>query len=294
MGVQDLAARAYWMAATADGGYSQPNRLDVRRTRGVWTPGFTFEGDCSSLVLEAAYQAGLPIGAATYTGDMREALEAVGWSVIPYAATGGNADNLYTGDVLLSEAASGGVGHTGVYVGDERIAEAWIDGQGDIGGSAWGDGPGDDTGGETRVIGFYAHPYTARGLWTHVLRPPATTSDTSADSGAVTAAADTPTPKGTQMLGITYTATEYGGVTAYVLLTEAAGAYALDRVQAQVYNQILPQGFVEVPEHHANMLIRECWERFNMVTSGVASGVRVDIDEATARVLAAVKEGANK
>ena len=294
MGVQDLAARAYWMAATADGGYSQPNRLDVRRTRGVWTPGFTFEGDCSSLVLEAAYQAGLPIGAATYTGDMREALEAVGWSVIPYAATGGNADNLYTGDVLLSEAASGGVGHTGVYVGDERIAEAWIDGQGDIGGSAWGDGPGDDTGGETRVIGFYAHPYTARGLWTHVLRPPATTSDTSADSGAAPAAADTPTPKGTQMLGITYTANEYGGVTAYVLLTESAGAYALDRVQAQVYNQILPQGFVEVPEHHANLLIRESWERFNMVASGVASGVRVDIDEATARVLAAVKEGAAK
>ena len=289
MGVQDLAARAYWMAATADGGYSQPNRLDVRRTRGVWTPGFTFEGDCSSLVLEAAYQAGLPIGAATYTGDMREALEAVGWSVIPYAATGGNADNLYTGDVLLSEAASGGVGHTGVYVGDERIAEAWIDGQGDIGGSAWGDGPGDDTGGETRVVGFYAHPYTARGLWTHVLRPPATTSDTSADSGAAPAAADTTTPKGThQMLGITYTANAYGGVTAYVILTESAGAYALDRVQAQVYNQVLPQGFVEVPEHHANMLIRECWERFNTVAAAVASGVRVDIDEATQRVLAAV------
>lgn len=96
------------------------------------------------------------------------------------------------------------------------------------------------------------------------------------------------------MLGITYTANEYGGVTAYVLLTESAGAYALDRVQAQVYNGVLPQGFVEVPEHHANMLIRECWERFNTVASGVASGVRVDIDEATARVLAAVKEGADK
>ena len=293
MGVQELAARAYWMAATADGGYSQPNRYDVRRTRGVWTPGFTFEADCSSLVMEAAHQAGYDTGGATYTGDMRACMASAGWSVIPYAATGGNADNLYTGDVLLSEAASGGVGHTGVYVGDERIAEAWIDGRGDIMGSADGDGPGDDTGGETRVIGFYAHPYTARGLWTHVLRPPAATSDTSADSGA-TAGADTTTPKGQTMLGITYTANEYGGVTAYVLLTEGAGAYALDRVQAQVYNSILPNGFTEVPEHHANMLIRECWERFNTVASGVASGVRVDIDEATARVLAAVKEGADK
>lgn len=294
MGVQDLAARAYWMAATADGGYSQPNRLDVRRTRGVWTPGFTFEGDCSSLVLEAAYQAGLPIGAATYTGDMREALEAVGWSVIPYAATGGNADNLYTGDVLLSEAASGGVGHTGVYVGGERIAEAWIDGQGDIGGSAWGDGPGDDTGGETRVVGFYAHPYTARGLWTHVLRPPAATSDTSADSGA-TPGADTTTPKGNaRMFGITYTANAYGGITAYVLIHESAGADALDRVQAQVYNQVLPNGFIEVPEHHAEMLIREAWERHNRIANAVAANTRVDIDEATARVLAAVKEGGNK
>ena len=294
MGVQDLAARAYWMAATADGGYSQPNRLDVRRTRGVWTPGFTFEADCSSLAIEAANQAGYDTGGATYTGDMRACMASAGWSVIPYAATGGNADNRDTGDVLLSVAASGGVGHTGVFVGDERIAEAWIDGRGDIMGSAGGDGPGDDTGGETRVIGFYAHPYTARGLWTHVLRPPATTSDTSADSGA-TPGADTTTPKGNaRMFGITYTANAYGGITAYVLLTESAGADALDRVQAQVYNSILPNGFTEVPEHHAEMLIREAWERHNRIANAVAATTRVDINEATARVLNAVKEGADK
>ena len=154
-------------------------------------------------------------------------------------------------------------------------------------GSADGDGPGDDTGGETRTVPFYSHPYTVRGLWTHVLRPPAL-------DAATADAEPTPTPKGTQMLGITYTANEYGGVTAYVLLTEAAGAYALDRVQAQVYNQVLPQGFVEVPEHHAKMLVRESWERFNGVANAVAANTRVDIDAATARVLAAVKEGAEK
>ena len=283
---ETLCAWARYATTSANIGYSQPNRRTIFNLTDM-VPGAVAEADCSSLALWAALRAGLPTGDASYTGDMRHALEAVGWAAIPYAATGGDADNLYPGDLLLSEATSGGVGHVAVNLGDGTVAEAWIDGRGDIMGSAEGDGPGDDTGGETHVIGFYAHPYTARGLWTHVLRPPAL-------DAADQAAEPTPTPKGTQMLGITYTANEYGGVTAHVLLTESAGAYALDRVQAQVYNQVLPQGFVEVPEHHANMLIRECWERFNMVASGVASGVRVDIDEATARVLAAVKEGANK
>ena len=289
---QVFAARLYYLVGPAPptgahGGYSQPHRYDVRRTRGVTAPGFVFECDCSSLTLEACIQAGVPVGAATYTGDMRGELAAAGWAVIPYAAVGADPDNLCTGDLALSEAATGGVGHVAGVIGPDLLAEAWIDGHGDIMGSADGDGPGDDTGGETRAIAFSSHPYTVRGLWTHILRPPAL-------DAADQAAEPTPTKKGQTMLGITYTANEYGGVTAYVLLTESAGAYALDRVQAQVYNGVLPQGFVEVPEHHANMLIRECWERFNMVASGVASGVRVDIDEATARVLAAVKEGAAK
>ncbi|EJF35833.1 hypothetical protein HMPREF1317_0287 [Schaalia georgiae F0490] len=283
---ETLCTWARYATTSANIGYSQPNRRAIFNLTEM-IPGAVAEADCSSLALWAALRAGLPTGNASYTGDMRHALEAVGWAVIPYAMTGGDADNLYPGDLLLSEAASGGVGHVAVNLSDGTVAEAWIDGQGDIMGSAGGDGPGDDTGGETRVIGFYSHPYTISGAWTHVLRPPAI-------DAADASAEPTPTPKGQTMLGITYTANEYGGVTAYVLLTESAGAYALDRVQAQVYNQVLPQGFVEVPEHHANMLIRECWERFNMVTSGVASGVRVDIDEATARVLAAVKEGANK
>lgn len=283
---ETLCTWARYATTSANIGYSQPNRWTIFNLTEM-IPGAVAEADCSSLALWAALRAGLPTGDASYTGDMREALTAVGWAAIPYAATGGAADNLYPGDLLLSEAASGGVGHVAVNLGDGEVAEAWIDSSGDIGGSAWGDGPGDDTGGETRVVPFYSHPYTVRGLWTHILRPPAL-------DAADAAAEPTPTPKGIQMLGITYTANEYGGITAYVLLTESAGAYALDRVQAQVYNGVLPQGFVEVPEHHANLLIRECWERFNMVASGVASGVRVDIDEATARVLAAVKEGANK
>ena len=283
----DLARRAYWMCADADIGYSQPNRLDIARTRGIESPGFQAEADCSSLAIEAARQAGIPTGSASYTGDMRAGLEAAGWAVIPYALTGGNADNLYTGDLVLSEAASGGVGHVAVYIGGDRLAEAWIDSTGDIGGSAWGDGPGDDNNGETRVISFYAHPYTVGGRWTHVLRPPASDTTTTAAP-----AATTPTQrKDTTMFGITYFSTRYG-MTGYALITEAAGAYALDRVGAQVYNDVLPGGFTEVPEHHADMLIREAWERFNRVTAAPAAATRVDIDAATASILDAVKDGA--
>lgn len=280
--VNVFTARLAWMMVQADGGYSQPHRLDVRRTRGVWESGFQFEGDCSSCVLEAAYQAGLPTGSASYTGDMREALEAVGWAVIPYAATGGDLDNLADGDVLLSEAASGGVGHTGGLIPGGLVAEAWIDGHGDIMGSADGDGPGDDTGGETRVVPFYSHPYTVRGLWTHVLRPPVL--DT-ADAGAE----PTPTTKGLHtMFGISYT-TPWGS-TAYVLITETAGADALDNVMAQVYNDILPGGFTHVPAHHADALVHDSWVRHNRV----ANRVGVEVRDQVAAVISAANANAKE
>lgn len=288
MSVQEFARRLYWMCAEADGGYSQPNRLDVQRTRGVPGGYFTFEADCSSLVIEAAKQAGYPTGAATFTGDMRDAFEAAGWTVIPYGATAGLAANLYTGDVILSEAASGGVGHVAAYIGDNRVAEAWIDGRGDIMGSAEGDGEGDDTGGETRVVPFSSHPYTLAGSWTHVLRPPAFTPP--ADPGATTA---TPTtPKGNpRMFAVSYNSIY--GIKGYALITETAGAYALDRVGAQVYNDVVPM--IEVPTHHAEMLIREAWERHNRVAATAAAETRVDIDQATAQVLAAIsKDGGDK
>lgn len=289
MTVQEFARRLYWMCAEADGGYSQPNRLDVQRTRGVPGGFFTFEADCSSLVIEAAKQAGYPTGGATYTGDMRASFEAAGWTVIPYAATAGLAANLYTGDVILSEAASGGVGHVAAYIGDNRVAEAWIDGRGDIMGSAEGDGEGDDTGGETRVVPFSSHPYTLAGSWTHVLRPPAFTPP----AGADTATTATPTtPKGTnRMFTISYNSVY--GIKGYALITETAGAYALERVGAQVYNDVLPM--TEVPAHHAEMLIREAWERHNRVAGAAAAETRVDIDQATAQVLAAIsKDGGDK
>ena len=83
------------------------------------------------------------------------------------------------------------------------------------------------------------------------------------------------------------------GIKGYALVTESAGAYALDRVGAQVYNDVLPM--TEVPAHHAEMLIREAWERHNRVAATGAAETRVDIDEATAKVLAAIgKDGGDK
>ena len=278
----DLARRAYWMCAEADIGYSQPNRLDIARTRGVDSPGFQAEADCSSLAIEAARQAGIPTGSASYTGDMRAGLEAAGWAVIPYALTGGSADNLFTGDLVLSEGASGGVGHVAVYIGDDRLAEAWIDSTGDIGGSSWGDGPGDDNAGETRIVSFYSHPYTVAGRWTHILRPPAV-----ATSNPTTPATPTQTiKKGTRMFTIEYPSVY--GITGYALITEIAGAFALDRVGAQVYNDVLP--ITSVPAHHAEMMIREAWERHNAVAAFTAGTTRVDIDAATAKILNAVNK----
>lgn len=290
-------ALASWMtyyASSANVGYSQPNRQSINAlTEPV--PGAVAEADCSSSTLAAARRAGLPTGAATYTGDMRAGLEAVGWSVIPYAATGGDADNLYPGDLLLSEAASGGVGHVAAYTGNDTVAELWIDGHGDIMGSAEGDGQGDDTGGESRVINFYAHPYTVRGLWTHVLRPPAEAADgtTSATASAAPAhAAITPDLIGDDMY-IICTQTPWGEWAYALIHATVGGARAVDNTYGErtAYERMLGEARV-VEWDFYNLLVRQAWERHNAAVAAIRGGVREDIDAAVQRVLDATKKEA--
>lgn len=290
-------ALASWMTyytTVADVGYSQPNRQSINAlTEPV--PGAVAEADCSSSTLAAARRAGLPTGAATYTGDMRAGLEAVGWSVIPYAQTGGDADNLYPGDLLLSEAASGGVGHVAAYTGNDTVAELWIDGQGDIMGSAEGDGQGDDTGGESRVIGFYAHPYTIRGLWTHVLRPPAEAADgtTSTTASAAPAhAAITTDLIGDDMYIIT-TKTPWGEWAYALIHATVGGARAVDNTYGErtAYERLLGEARV-VEWDFYNLLVRQAWERHNAAVAAIRGGVREDIDAAVQRVLDATKKEA--
>ena len=291
-------ALASWMTyytTVANVGYSQPNRHSIDAlTEPV--PGAVAEADCSSSTLAAARRAGLPTGTASYTGNMRAGLEAVGWAVIPYAQTGGDADNLYPGDLLLSEAASGGVGHVAAYTGDDTVAELWIDGHGDIMGSAEGDGAGDDTGGESRVIGFYAHPYTVRGLWTHVLRPPAEAADggdTSTTSGAAPAhAAITPDLIGDEM-HIICTRTPWGEWAYALIHATVGGARAIDNTYGErtAYEQMLGSAVI-VDWDFYNLLVRQAWERHNAAVAAIRGGVREDIDAAVQRVLDATKKEA--
>ena len=289
----ELADWMTYYTTGADVGYSQPNRQSINALTSQ-VPGAVAEADCSSSVLAAARRAGLPTGSASYTGDMRAGLEAVGWAVIPYAQTGGDADNLYPGDLLLSEAASGGVGHVAAYTGNDTVAELWIDGHGDIMGSAEGDGPGDDTGGESRVINFYAHPYTARGLWTHVLRPPAEPADddTSTTSGAAPAPATTTDLIGDDMY-IICTRTPWGDWAYALIHTTIGGARAVDNTYGEraSYEQMLGEAKV-VEWNFYNLLVRQAWERHNAAVAAIRGGVREDIDAAVQRVLDAAKKEA--
>lgn len=289
-----LASWMTYYTTVADVGYSQPNRQSINAlTEPV--PGAVAEADCSSSTLAAARRAGLPTGYATYTGDMRAGLAAVGWSVIPYSQTGGDADNLYPGDLLLSEAASGGVGHVAAYTGNNTIAELWIDGRGDIMGSAEGDGQGDDTGGESRVINFYAHPYTVRGLWTHVLRPPAEAADgtTSTTASASPAhAAITPDLIGDDMY-IICTQTPWGDWAYALIHATVGGARAVDNTYGErtAYERMLGEAKV-VEWDFYNLLVRQAWERHNAAVAAIRGGVREDIDAAVQRVIDAAKKEA--
>lgn len=290
-------ALASWMTyytTVADVGYSQPNRQSINAlTEPI--PGAVAEADCSSSTLAAARRAGLPTGYASYTGDMRAGLAAVGWAVIPYAQTGGDADNLYPGDLLLSEAASGGVGHVAAYTGNDTVAELWIDGQGDIMGSAEGDGAGDDTGGESRVINFYAHPYTVRGLWTHVLRPPAEAADgtTSTTSGAAPAHAAITTDLIGDDMYIICTRTPWGEWAYALIHATVGGARAIDNTYGEraAYERMLGEAKV-VEWDFYNLLVRQAWERHNAAVAAIRGGVREDIDAAVQRVIDAAKKEA--
>lgn len=291
-------ALASWMtyfATVADVGYSQPNRHSIDALT-AQVPGAVAEADCSSSTLAAARRAGLPTGTASYTGDMRAGLEAVGWAVIPYAQTGGDADNLYPGDLLLSEAASGGVGHVAAYTGNDMVAELWIDGHGDIMGSAEGDGAGDDTGGESRIINFYAHPYTVRGLWTHVLRPPAGPADgddTSTTSGAAPAHAATTTDLIGDEMHIICTRTPWGDWAYALIHTTVGGARAIDNTYGErtAYEQMLGPAVI-VDWDFYDLLVRQAWERHNAAVAAIRGGVREDIAAAVQRVIDAAKKEA--
>lgn len=155
-------ARMEWICAEADIGYGQGTG-----TGGRWDIRDGGACDCSSAVahsVNSGYGQVL-LDWATYTGNLRPRLAALGWQAIPLPA--GTTTPLQ-GDVLLWEGH-----HTAMCTRiDATIAEAWIN---ELGGTLGGQ-PGDQTGQETRLTNAATHPYRAR--WDWLLRPPTTPQPT--------------------------------------------------------------------------------------------------------------------
>lgn len=129
-----------WAVETANDdshGYSQSSRSG--------NPDY----DCSSFVINAYQEAGVPVkeAGASYSGDMKGAFVKSGFEWIP-----GNpsVDDLKPGDVLLTEGV-----HTEMYIGDGKNVGAHDDYDGTSG---------DSSGNEIDVGNYYSHP------WDGVLR----------------------------------------------------------------------------------------------------------------------------
>lgn len=139
--IKEAVSWAVGIAQDDSHGYSQINR---------WGPDY----DCSSLVISAYEQAGVPVkeAGATYTGNMRAAFQKCGFKSIKY----GSGAVLMKGDVLLNEKH-----HAAMYIGDGQIVQASIAETGKIYGKE-----GDQTKREIAVSTFYEF---SKG-WDYVLR----------------------------------------------------------------------------------------------------------------------------
>lgn len=115
-------------------GYDQSSR---------WGPDY----DCSSLVISAYKQAGVPLSC-TYTGNMRSDMLMNGFVPAPVnLATG---EGLRVGDVLLNEK-----NHAALYIGNGKLVHA----AGNEYGKATGGRTGDQTGKEISVTGYFNFPW---------------------------------------------------------------------------------------------------------------------------------------
>lgn len=158
-GGQGVEGAVVWACDIANGnhGYSQPTR----------DGGVDF--DCSSLVSWAFRESGFNIplpSPSTYT--MREEFINAGFTWYPGLAN--DSSELYRGDILLFIGdPNAGTGHVAIYIGDGQLVEACINEHGDTGWYIPSE-PGDQTGQEIRITGYYY------GNWDGVLRYTLTSS----------------------------------------------------------------------------------------------------------------------
>ena len=163
IGPAESAAR--WMEALAADqrhGYSQANR---------WGPDY----DCSSSVISAYEQAGVPVKArgATYTGNMRSVFIECGFEDVTGKVNLNTGAGMLRGDVLLYH-ISGTSGHTAMFVGNGKIAHAR--------GQSYGSSATGDQGSEIAVTAY------SRSRWQYVLRYKGTATDTVTITHSVTSA----------------------------------------------------------------------------------------------------------
>lgn len=121
-------------------GYSQVNR---------WGPDY----DCSSLVISALEQAGIPAKTkgATYTGNMPSVLTSIGFRDVIKNVNLSTGSGLQRGDILWSQS------HTAIFCGGAQLVHASIDENGQTVGKTQGD----QTGREICIRTYYNKPWSA-------------------------------------------------------------------------------------------------------------------------------------
>lgn len=132
---EKAAAWAVKIANDDSHGYDQTNRWGV-------------DYDCSSLVIQAYREAGVPL-TCTYTGNMLSNMLDNGF-IIPTNVNLATGAGLQVGDVLLNVTH-----HTAMYVGDGKLVHA----AGNENGGATGGQKGDQTGKEICITGYFNFPW---------------------------------------------------------------------------------------------------------------------------------------
>ena len=144
--IEDAVEWAIGIANDDSHGYDQTNR---------WGPDY----DCSSLVIQAWQNAGVPVKTqgASYTGNMYDAFIACGFIDVTSQVNLSSGSGVIRGDVLLNI-----VHHTAMSIGNGQIVQASINEHGETTGGQTGD----QTGREIYTRSYYNYP------WDKVLRYP--------------------------------------------------------------------------------------------------------------------------